>query len=763
MAKSKGKGSRSGQAGDSAPPRPKRPAAPTKPAAGTPKPSARKAKPPSAKKPTAPKPGLAPKPRGKDDPAAPSAAKPTPTVASARPPASARLMVVGAGPMPPQPAAAPPQPAAPPPALEPYPQAVAHFQAGRLAEAEAFCSSTLADKPQDFDAMHLLGVIRLRQGDFARACELVQKAVAIRPGDAQAQQNLGSLLALQGRLDEAATCYSRAIAIDPRQADAHSNLGLLLYNRGQPDAAIACYRRAIEINPGHPEAHNRLALVLIEQKQLTEALAAAKRALELRPGYTEALGHLIVLKQQACDWAELPELEARLDQLTRPALQRGRKSGEQVFLSMVRSADPARNLATARGSAEELQRHVASLQLRFPHERRRGPRSKITLGYVSGDFRNHPLAHLVRGLFRAHDRNRFRVFAYSYGPEDETRYRADIAAGVDQFVDLRNVNAADCARRIYQDNVDILIDLAGHIGGNRMEIAALRPAPLQVSYLGFPGTTGAAFFDYIVVDRTIVPAGEEKFLAEQPIVMPHSYQVNDNAQPISTRTFQRAEFRLPAKGFVFCCFNNTYKIDPPMFDLWMRLLRARPDSVLWLLKSNDLAEANLKREALQRDVAAERLIFSPKLPKDEHLARLALADLALDTRICNGHTTTSDALWAGVPVVALRGRHFASRVAASLLEAVGLPETVTGSMEDYEALALKLSEDEPMRAALRGKLQRQRLVWPLFDTQRFARNLEAGFAEAWSIVAAGEAPRPILVQDGSPAGGTIEAGLTARP
>lgn len=669
-------------------------------------------------------------------------------------------MVTGAGPMPQYPV--PAKPAAAAPQLEPYPQAIADFHAGRLAEAEAICSKLLAEKPQDFDAVHLLGVIRLRQGDFARACELVQQAVAIRPGDAQAQQNLGSLLALQGRLDEAATCYSRAIAIDPRQADAHSNLGLLLYNRGQTDAAIACYRRAIEINPQHPEAHNRLGLVLLEQKQLTEALAATKRALELRPTYTEALGHLIVLKQQACDWAELPELEARLDQLTRGALQRGRKSGEQVFLSMVRSADPARNLATARGSAQELQRHVASLQLRFPHERRRGPRPKLTLGYVSGDFRNHPLAHLVRGLFRAHDRSRFRVFAYSYGPDDDSRYRADITAGVDQFVDLRNVNAADCARRIYQDNVDILIDLAGHIGGNRMEIAALRPAPVQVSYLGFPGTTGASFFDYIVVDRTVVPPGEEQFLAEQPIVMPHSYQVNDNAQPVSTRAFQRAEFRLPAKGFVYCSFNNTYKIDPTMFDLWMRLLRARPDSVLWLLKSNDLAEANLKREALRRDVAAERLIFSGKLPKDEHLARLALADLGLDTWVCNGHTTTSDALWAGVPVVALRGKHFASRVAASLLEAVGLPELVASSLEEYEALALKLAEDEAMQMALRAKLQRQRLIWPLFDTQRFVRNLEAGFAEAWSIFAANETPRPILVRDGVPFGGGIEAGLAAR-
>ena len=656
------------------------------------------------------------------------------------------------------PAAAPAQDAG-----DPMQQAMAHFHAGRLGDASAICERRIAELTDDFGAHHLLGVIRLRQGNFARACELIQRAVNLRPGDAQAQQNLGSLLALQGRLDEAATCYSRAIALEPRQADAHANLGLLLQNRNQLEAAIACFRRAIEINPDHAEAHNRLGMALRDQKQIAAAIAETRRALEIRPTYTEALSNLLLLQRHACDWADLAPLEARLDQLTRAAIAQGRKTGEQVFHSVVRSPDPARNLVLAKASAAELLRHLSSLRLRFPHDRRRGPRPKLTLGYLSGDFRAHPVAHLVRGLFRAHDRNRFRVFTYSYGPDDGSSYRADIAAGSDQFIELRNMNAADCARRIYQDNVDILIDLAGFTGGNRMEIAALRPAPVQVAYLGFPGSTGAPFFDYVVVDRTVMPAGEERYYSEQPIIMPHSYQVNDASQPISAMPFSRSQFGLPAKGFVFCCFNNTYKIEPVMFDLWMRLLRQVPGSVLWLLKSNDVAEANLKREAQNRDIAAERLVFTGKLPKDEHLARIALADLAIDTRIYNGHTTTSDALWAGLPVVALRGTHFASRVAASLLEAVGLPELITSSLAEYEALAIRLAGDREALSALRAKLQRQRQIWPLFDTARFVRNLEAAFTEAWVVYEAGDAPRSIEPRDPAPAAPELSPGLRARP
>lgn len=634
------------------------------------------------------------------------------------------------------------------------------FSTNRLVEAEAICRLMIEASAQDFDALHTLGVVKLRQGDFVQALDWVQRAVAVRPGDAQAQQNLGALLARQGRLEEAASCFSRAIALDPRNADAIANLGLIFQNRGQLDAAAVNYRKAIELNPHHAEAHSRLGGVLKEQKHLPEAIAATRRALALRPNYPEAIAGLYHQLQHGCQWPELPALGATLDRSTQGALARQQKSGEPPFLSVSRSADPARNLLVARGIASDLARRIATLNLRFSAERRRGPRAKLTIGYLSGDYRNHPIGHLVRGLFAGHDRAQVRVFAYSYGADDASDYRRRAVEDSDRFVELRGIGAAEAARRIYEDAVDILVDLTGHTGGNRMDILALKPAPLQINYLGFPGTSGAPFIDYIVADKTVLPPEHLAFYSEQPIWLPHSYQLNDGAQPISARAFKRAEFRLPERGFVFSCFCNTYKIEPASFDIWMRLLKAVPGSVLWLLKSNDLAEQNLRREAERRGIGAERLIFDGKLDKPEHLARLGLADLGLDTFTYNGHTTTSDALWAGLPVVAMKGQHFASRVSAGLLQAIGLPELIAEDTPGYEALALALAQDPQRLTALRQRLARHRQSWPLFDTARALRALESGYRQAWEIFAAGEAPRAIEIADALPSG---DAALGDRP
>jgi protein O-GlcNAc transferase len=628
--------------------------------------------------------------------------------------------------------------------------AVDEIQAGNLEAAAAILDPLLAAEPEDFDTLHAGAVLRLKLGRFAEALALMQKAVTKNPGDAQAQQNLGAMLARQGRLEEAAAYFTRAIAIDPRNVSAQTNLGLIYQSRGQIEAAVGCYRKAIAADPAAAEGHSRLAAALKDTGDLPGAIAAARRALELKPSYTEALSNLIHYLEHACDWRELPALEAKLDKLTAPALARGVKCGEAPLLSVVRSADPVRNLRVASSASKDLAASMASLNMHFPHERRRGPRKKLTIGYLSGDFRNHPVAHLVRGLFQRHDRERFRVIGYSYGPDDGSDYRRHIAASCDLFVDLRSAGTAAGARRIYEDGVDILIEITGYVAGNRLDIPALRPAPLQVSWLGFPGSTGAAFFDYAIVDKIVLPPTEIQTFAERPIWMPHCYQVNDSDQPISARTFRRADFHLPENGFVFCCFNNTYKIEPQMFDLWMRLLKAVPGSVLWLLRSNPQAEENLKREATARGVAAERLLFDGKLPKDQHLARLSLADLALDTYVYNGHTTTSDALWAGVPVVGYAGTHFANRVSASLLTNLGLPELIANGLDRYEALVLSLVQDPAGLRAIRRRLAERRMRWPLFDTARFARNLEAALAGIWRLYEAGKPPSPIVIADPGP-------------
>jgi len=628
--------------------------------------------------------------------------------------------------------------------------AVDKLQAGNLEAAGAILEPLLAAQPEDFDTLHAGAVLRLRLGRFAEALELMQKAVTKNPGDAQAQQNLGAMLARQGRLEEAAAYFTRAIAIDPRNVSAQANLGLIYQSRGQIEAAAGCYRKAIAADPNAAEGHGRLAAALKDVGDLPGAIASARRALELRPNYTEALGNLIHYLQHVCDWRDLPALEAKLDQLTGPSLIRGTKSGESPLLSIARSADPIRNLRVAQAASKDLLAGMASLNMHFPHDRRRGPRKKLTIGYLSGDFRNHPVAHLVRGLFQRHDRNRFRVIGYSYGPDDGSAYRSHIASSCDLFVDLRSTGTAPGARRIYEDGVDILIELTGYVAGHRLDIPALRPAPLQVSWLGFPGSTGAAFFDYAIVDKIVLPQSQARAFSERPIWMPHSYQVNDSSQSISAKTFRRAEFRLPENAFVFCCFNNTYKIEPLMFDLWMRLLKAVPGSVLWLLRSNPQAEENLKREAVARGVAADRLLFDGKLPKDQHLARLALADLALDTRIYNGHTTSSDALWAGVPVVGYSGTHFANRVSASLLTNLGLPELIAASLERYEALVLELARDPARLRGIRRVLAERRMRWPLFDTGRFVRNLEAALVGIWNIYESNKPPNPIVVADRDP-------------
>jgi len=628
--------------------------------------------------------------------------------------------------------------------------AVDALQSGNLEAAGAILDPLLAAQPEDFDTLHAGAVLRLRLGRFAEALELMQKAVTKNPGDAQAQQNLGAMLARQGRLEEAASYFTRAIAIDPRNVSAQTNLGLIYQSRGQIEAAAGCYRKAIAADPNAAEGHSRLAAALKDVGDLPGAIASARRALELRPTYTEALGNLVHYLQHVCDWRELPALEAKLDTLTAPSLARGTKSGESPLLSIVRSADPVRNLRVARAASKDLLASMASLNMQFPHERRRGPRKKLTIGYLSGDFRNHPVAHLVRGLFQRHDRKRFRVIGYSYGPDDGSAYRSHIASSCDLFVDLRSTGTGPGARRIYEDGVDILIELTGYVAGHRLDIPALRPAPQQVSWLGFPGSTGASFFDYAIVDRIVLPKAAVQTFAERPIWMPHCYQINDSNQSISAKTFRRAEFRLPENAFVFCCFNNTYKIEPLMFDLWMRLLKAVPGSVLWLLRSNPQAEENLKREAVARGVAAERLLFDGKLPKDQHLARLALADLALDTRIYNGHTTSSDALWAGVPLVGFSGTHFASRVSASLLTNLGLPELIATSLEHYEALVLELARDPARLRGIRRQLAERRMRWPLFDTGRFVRNLEAALVAVWNIYQANKPPCPIVIADPDP-------------
>jgi protein O-GlcNAc transferase len=372
---------------------------------------------------------------------------------------------------------------------------------------------------------------------------------------------------------------------------------------------------------------------------------------------------------------------------------------------------------------------MASLNPGFTH--RREAKNKITVGYLSNTFKNHPGGHLIAGLFERHDKEQFRVICYSYGEDDQSYFRKKAEENVDLFRDIRTLDDLGAAKVIFDDGVDILVDLRGHTGGSRMGICALKPAPVQAVYLGCPSTSGADFFDYLIADKVIIPDEDRAYYSEKIVFMPDCYQVTNNEQSISNEAMTRKDQELPEEGVVFCSFNTAYKIEPVMFDCWVDILKQVPDSVLWLLKDSDLMVENLRNEIKARGLSPDRLVFGEKMSKERHLRRIQLADLALDTRMVNGHVTTSDAIWAGVPVVTVLGHHFASRVSASILKAAGLPELVTENCEEYKALAVDFALNKEKILSLKKRIDETRGSMPLFNTSRFVSDLEKAYHMMW--------------------------------
>jgi protein O-GlcNAc transferase len=620
------------------------------------------------------------------------------------------------------------------------------FQAsGKAAQAVNSFEQALALDPDHFEARHNLGLALHDLGRLDAALDCLQTLAVRRPANAPVQNSLGAVYFELGCRAAARDCFQKALSINPEFAAAHNNLGNLLQDAGQMAAAAERYGRAIAIDSDFAEAHNNLGMAFQETGQAGAAIVHYRKAIDIRPDYAEACAHLVHQLQRTCDWQDLPAAETRLDALTHRALSGGGRVAEQPFVSLVRGVAPDRQLALAQAWAERAVRLAPGANGPFSHPTAIQGDRPITVGYLSGNFRNHPMAHLMASLFETHDRSRLRVHCYSFGEDDGSDYRRRIAAGCDRFVDIDPLSHVEAAGQIHTDGVDILVDLMGHTKGNRMSICALRPAPVQTRYLGLAGTTGADFFDYLICDATVVPEALAEHYSERPLYMPHCYQVNDHHQPVADRTWTRACANLPESGPVFCCFNHAYKIDPVMFKAWMTILARVPEGVLWLLSTTRLAEENLRGQAESHGISPNRLIFAEKLPKPDHLARLRLADLALDTRLVSGAATTSDALWAGVPVVTLAGDQFASRMSASILTAVGLSELVAHNIDGFIARVVGLASEPEQRERLREKLERNRSCAPLFDTRRFARNLEDGLQQIWDRYVAGKAPRPVHI------------------
>ena len=616
--------------------------------------------------------------------------------------------------------------------------------------------------------MFLQAAQLLLKEDYAGAETCLRSAHQLVPGRPSVMSNLAAALIAQDRYAEARGWAEQATAADPDNAEAWLNLGRCREYEKDLAGALAAYRRALAARADYAEAWCNCGNVHTALRHYDEALAAYEKATALKPDFPEALGNqAIVLNRFSRPAEAIPKIDRAI--ALKPTLPYAHSIRFQAKMALCDWSSFDEDCATITGnvaagrvaalpfaflglpSSPALQKQCAEFYSRdkYPSETvafpapRRGER--IRIGYFSADFYRHATAYLMAGLFEHHDRSRFEIFGFSFGPPSDDEMRRRLEAGMEHFLDVQaktDAEIVDLARRL---QIDIAIDLKGYTQNERTKIFASRVAPIQASYLGYPGTMGADFIDYVIADPIVIPPEHAPHYTEAVVRLPHSYQVTDNRRDISPRPFSRAEAGLPQDGFVFCCFNNNYKLTPDVFDIWMRLLDRVPGSVLWLLESSDGVSGMLRREAETRGIAPARLVFARRMGSPEHLARHRLADLFLDTFHYNAHTTASDALWAGLPVLTRLGNTFAGRVAASLLHAAGLPDMVTTSSADYEALALELATSPAKLNGIRERLALNRSTCPLFDTPRFTRHIEAAYRAMWDRWAGDLPPGPVAI------------------
>jgi protein O-GlcNAc transferase len=606
----------------------------------------------------------------------------------------------------------------------------------RPAEALASYDRALAVQPEYAQALYNRGVVLRDLQRPAEALASYDRALAIKSDHVDALNNRGVVLRELKRPAEALASYDRALAIKPDYVEALNNRGSALRDLKQPAEALASHEIALAIEPDHADALCNRGIALRELKRPAGALASFERALALEPDHRYAFAGVAYAALATCDWAragiiggELVHRIAQDSAIVPPFTLLGYSNDESLLLQCARKS-----------LTEEIA--VPAQPLWRGESRQHG---KLRIAYLSSDFRRHAVASLFAQLFELHDRARFEIVGISFGPDDQSDMRARLVRGFDQFHDVRSRDDGDVANLLHRMEVDIAVDLNGRTEEARLGILARRPAPVQATYLGYPGTTGADFIDYVIADPTVLPLDQQPFYTERIVQLPECYQVNDSSRKIAADTPARREAGLPGHGFVFCCFNNNFKITAPVFDIWMRLIGQVEGSVLWLLQ-DDAARENLTRAAAARGIDPAHLVFADRREPEAHLARHRLADLFLDTLPYNAHTTASDALWAGLPVLTCKGAGFAGRVAASLLHAVGLPELVTNDLREYEALALRLAADASLLRGLRQRLEQNRSSCPLFDTDRSRRHLESAYTTMWEIHQRGESPRSFSVE-----------------
>jgi protein O-GlcNAc transferase len=608
---------------------------------------------------------------------------------------------------------------------------------GQHGDALEYLRRAVKTAPKSVSAHFNLGNLLLRNGQIDEALASFGAGLALRPNSAELLSSCGDALTRTGRHEEALQHYRQAIFADPSYAHAHENLGRVLYRLGRHREAAKSLQEAVRLEPRNAETIAFLARTYLELNHTEPALEMLRRALDLAGGKTgiaaSALAEIVHTARSCAVWTDYERHKDRL-------LQQVRRNGAAITpLSLLHISDePELHLICAKQAAQFQPTKPVHFPAPAPGER------KLRVAYISADFREHPVAFLTAGLFARHDRQAFEIIGVSLGEGGNSAVRERIISGFDQFIDAKSETPETIAARLRSMEVDIAVDLMGHTERSQFEIFQHRAAPIQVNYLGYPGTTGARCMDYIVLDPSIATPLVRASLSEKPVILPDCYLVNDRDRPHPQIRHNRADLGLPEGAFVFCAFNRILKVTPDVFDLWMRILGRVENSVLWMSSKSEAVDGNLRKEVAQRGISPDRLVFARKLADiEDHLARYHTADLFLDTFPYGGHTTVSDALWMGCPVVTRVGESFAARVAGSLLRTVGLPELAVNSFADYEALAVALAHDPERLASLRAKLATNRLTTPLFDTERFARNIERAYQEMWRLYQAGEAPREI--------------------
>ncbi len=600
-------------------------------------------------------------------------------------------------------------------------KALEHQNSGDATEAKRLFKEVLDLQPTNFAALYSLAVLASQQEEHNEALDWIRKAIATGQNYAPAFFVEAVVLQALGRFDESLVSYEQAVAVDPHYESAMINRSNLYYEVKQHVKALESFAEVLKVNPNSDKALAGQGIILTEMNKFDMAIPLFERLLEVNPEFEYGQGLLLHAEQHCCDWRRFKE--------SRESIEHGVHAGQRVcktlpFMSFSNSPDDLLHCVKIFAT------HMFPPRSKHLWQGEKYQHDKIRLAYVSPDFREHPVGHLMAGVIEHHDKSQFETIAISLGIDDKGSLRQRFETAFSQFIDVRGKKSWEIAELIRSLEVDILVDLAGYTADSRTDVFAYRPAPIQVNYLGYPGSLGVDYLDYILADRVVIPEEHQAFYSEKVAYLPHAYLPTDSNLKIAERTPSRKEMGLPETGVVFCSFNHDYKINPPMFDVWMRLLDQVPGSVLWLMKLNEPAQHNLRREAEQRGIDPDRLIFATRVPLvEDHLARYRLADMFLDTTPYNAHTTASDCLRLGLPVVTYLGNTFSGRVAASLLQAIGLPELITHSFAEYEALALQLARDSALLASIKAKLLENQKTYPLFKTDVFCQNLEQVFGK----------------------------------